>query len=55
MMRPLCELAATVAIGFGTGALVTATIHGIGPTAQLLHGLVMYLQGAAGELARGTL
>jgi hypothetical protein len=48
MMRPLCELAATVAIGFGTGALVTATIHGIVPTAQLLHGLVIYLQGAAG-------
>jgi len=48
MMRPLCELAAIVAIGFGTGALVTLTIHGIGPTAQLLHGLVMYLQGAAG-------
>jgi hypothetical protein len=48
MMRPLCELAATVALGLATGALVTATIHSIVPTAHLLHGLVMYLQGAAG-------
>ncbi len=48
MMRPLCELAATVALGLGTGALVMLTIHSIVPTAHLLHGLVIYLQGAAG-------
>lgn len=48
MMRPLCELAATVALGLVTGALLTLTIHGIVPTAHLLHGLRIYLQGAAG-------
>lgn len=55
MMRPLLELAATVALGFGTGVLLTLSIHGIAPTAQLLHGLAIYLQGAAGHLAGGTL
>lgn len=54
-MRPLLELAATVALGFGIGVLLTLTIHGIAPTAQLLHGLAIYLQGAAGDLAGGTL
>lgn len=55
MMRPLLELAATVALGFATGVLLTLTIHGIAPTAQLLHGLAIYLQGAAGHLASDTL
>ncbi len=55
MMRPLCEIAATVVLGLLTGSLLTLTLHGIVPTVRLLHGLLVYLQGAGGELARGGL